>query len=176
MIITNSPRGDAPAVAPTRPDGALYRFEMLFDASTRRVYADSLTELLAALIHDYLQLADDPQAAARARLQYAVRTQVRLQATIAAACDLSTLTDQERELLLGSRHQPPQLSAWSAPIPLVLVETYYQPYGPLPRPTPTPRDPSHLQPNLIWINPIDEAELLTSLHAAGQITLAERNH
>jgi hypothetical protein len=51
---------------------------------------------------------------------------------------------------------------------LLWVDTCYQPPGPLPRPA-----GGYPPRTLIWLRPADEAELLTSLDAAGEVTLDE---
>ena len=171
-VVTRNPRADVAPEVPQRPDGGLFRFEMIFDGGRYRAYADTATELCEQLIPGYAELADDVSQAA-ARIQYAVRAQVHLQAAIVAEADLPGCSAEERELLLGPRHVPPVLETWEAEVPLVLVDTYYEPFGRLPQPQGRPRGDGAEGSNLIWLRPGDEAELLTSLADAGVLVLSE---
>ena len=171
-VVTRNSRGGIAPTVPHRPDGTLYRFEMIFDGGRYRAYADTATELCEQLIDGYADL-DDDVAQAAARIQHAVRAQVLLQAAIVAEADLSGCSSQERELLLGPRHVPPQLEVWEAEVPLVLVDSYYEPLGRLPQPRGRPRNGGTEDSNLIWLRPGDEAELLTSLADAGVLVISE---
>jgi PAS domain S-box-containing protein len=161
-------------------DTQLYRFEMIFDGGSYRAYADTVTELCEQLIPGYAELEDDVSQAA-ARIQHAVRAQVLLQAAIVAEADLSGCSGAEQELLLGPRHAPPVIEVWKADVALVLVDTYYEPLGPVPRPegrlparpVGRPRGGAPPGSNLIWLRPGDEAELLASLADAGVVVVSE---
>lgn len=171
-VLSRNPReGVAPEV-PQRPEGGLYRFELIFDGGRYRAYADTVTELCEQLIHGYAALDDDVSQAA-ARIQHAVRAQVQLQAAIVADVGLSGCSAEERELVLGPRHVPPALEVWAADVPLVLVDTYYEPLGALPRPQGRPRSGGAPDSNLVWLRPGDEAELLESLADAGVVVVSE---
>ena len=171
VLTRNPPEGIDPDI-PRRPEGGLYRFEMIFDSGRYRAYADTVTELCEQLIDRYAAL-DDDVAQAAARIQHAVRVQVQLQAALVAEADLSRCSPEEQELLLGSRHVPPVLEVWEAHVPLVLVDTYYEPLGQLPRPQGRPRSGGLAGSNLIWLRPGDEADLLTSLADAGVVIVSE---
>lgn len=170
-LVTRNPRDGVVPEVPQRPEGGLYRFEMIFDGGRYRAYADTVTELCEQLIHGYAGLEDDVSQAA-ARIQHAVRAQVQLQAALVAEADLSSCSPEEQELLLGARHVPPALEVWEADVPLVLVDTYYEPLGGLPRPRGCPRAGPE-DSNLIWLCPADEAELLASLADAGVLVVSE---
>jgi hypothetical protein len=170
LVITRSPRGDVPSTPPRRPDGTAYRFELIYDGAKHRAYADDLVELMGALIPGYESL-DGPSRAVE-RLVAAVRAQVRLQAWLCAEGDLEACSAEEREILLGSRHQPPAVERWEALIPLVLVENYYEPQGGLPRPEGVPQWGGGPDSNLIWIDASSEMALFLSLHLAGDLRLA----
>jgi hypothetical protein len=174
-VVIRNPRGPgAPPAPPSRADGGEYRFEMLFDGLKYRGYADTVTELCEQLIAGYSEI-DGQVAQAAARILYAVGVQVHLQAELTLDDEtLEQCTPAEQEVLLGSRHVPPEIDVWEADIPLVLVDVYYEPLGPLPRPTGRPRSGGEADSNLIWLRPADEAELLTSLAEIGVITLGER--
>lgn len=171
-VLNRNPRKDVTPDAPERPQGGLYRFELIFDGGRYRAYADTLTELCEQLIPGYAALEDDVGQAA-ARIRHAVQAQVHLQATIVADTDLSGCSAEESELLLGSRHIPPTTRTWEADVPLVLVDTYYEPLGALPRPHGRPRNGGGPDTNLIWLRPGDEADLLESLADAGVVVISE---
>jgi hypothetical protein len=163
-IPNSSQAGPAPA-PPARPDGQPYRYEMIYGAW--RGYADTAGELAGLLIPGYDKLTDDT-ARLRARIHYAADVHVPLQASVAADGDLGACTAEQRAILLGARDKPPAVTEWQAPVPLVLVSSFYAPDGPLPRPAPAPGS------EIIWIEPQTSDSLLSSLHAAGWISLAGR--
>lgn len=169
--IIRSPRGHrAPPVAPRRPDGGAYRFELIYDGANLRAYADKLEDLMEALIPGYGDL--DGPARVVERLMLAVGAQVRLQAALCAELDMDACSPEEQDVLLGSREHPPAVQRWEAEVPLVLVESYYEPLGGLPRPESLPRGGGEPESNLIWIDPTSELSMLTSLSKAGLVNLA----
>jgi hypothetical protein len=163
--IPNTSQAGRPPTPPARPDGQPYQYEMVYGAW--RGYADTTDELAALLIPGYDQLTDNT-ARLTARIRYATDVHVPLQASVAADGDLSACTGEQRALLLGARDTPPAVTAWQAPVPLVLVSSFYEPAGPLPRPA------AAAGSEIIWIEPQTSDTLLASLHAAGWITLASR--
>jgi hypothetical protein len=160
-VVRNS-RGWAQGTPPLREDGTLYPYEMIHDQGKWRAYADTPGELLDALIPGYTTLDAGDQAAAR--LSYAVRSQVTLQAEAAARFDLSDLSDADVAVLLGARDMPPAPAAWTGPVPLVLVTAFYAPIGDLPA-------PQARADHLIWLDPSSPETLLRSLHLADAIRL-----
>ena len=138
MIVTRNPRGPVAVEAPRRPDGGLYRFEMIYDGLRYRAYADTASELCRLLIPGYSELEDDTERA-EARIRFAVGTQVQLQAAIVAEVGLEACSPAERQTLLGARHAPPSWRGGRRTWPLVLVDVFYQPRGELPRPAGRPR-------------------------------------
>ncbi|GAA3090438.1 hypothetical protein GCM10020001_001930 [Nonomuraea salmonea] len=165
VIVRNVPAARQPPAAPRHADGRPYLYEMIHAAGALRGYADEPAELVAMLIPGYGELGDDSGRAV-ARIRLALDVQVRLQAELAAG-RLGECGPEERAVLLGGRHEPPALAEWTAPVPLVLVTSFYLPEGTLPRPS----GPEELQ---IWLDPADDWTLLTSLHAAGVITVGGR--
>jgi hypothetical protein len=184
VLVRNPSSAQPPPAAPAGADGRPYRFEMIHAGGNRRGYADDPAELVAMLIPeyaeygehpehgehvalperpDYIELATDAERAV-ARVRLVLDMQVRLQAQLAAGRALDACTEAERAVLLGPRHEPPAPSRWEAPVPLVLISTFYEPTGPLPRPS----GPAALQ---VWLDPADDWTLLTSLHTAGLITV-----
>ena len=171
MIVTRNPRGPVTVEAPRRPDGGLYRFEMIYDGLKYRAYADTAIELCGLFIPGYSELEDDTERA-EARIRFAVGTQVQLQAAIVAEVGLEACSPSERQALLGARHVPLELATWEADVRLVLVDVFYQPLGELPRPAGRPSGGGEPDSNVIWLSPADEAELLSSLHRAGLVVLS----
>ncbi|MEV4115792.1 hypothetical protein [Nonomuraea sp. NPDC049695] len=166
VILRNTSAMESPPVAPRRGDGRPYIYEMIYAGGDYRGYADEPAELVGMLVPGYDALAtDDERMTARVRL--ALDLQVRLQAQLAAGPHLDDCGEAERAVILGGRHEPPAPARWEAPVPLVLVSTFYEPAGALPRPS----GPADLQ---VWLDPADDWTLLTSLHGAGMITVSRR--
>jgi hypothetical protein len=164
--IPNSTRADSPPAPPAREDGQPYQYEMIY--GSWRGYGDTLEELAGLLITGYDELGTEDQRL-RARLRYAADVQVPLQADIAASGNLAACSDAERTALLGARDKPPAVTSWQAPVPLVLVSAFYAPAGTLPRPEAAKGS------EIIWIDPQTAESLLTSLTAAGWITVSGRS-
>ncbi|MET8867939.1 hypothetical protein ABZW11_33825 [Nonomuraea sp. NPDC004580] len=166
VIVRNVSAARQLPAAPRHPDGTPYRYEMIHAAGALRGYADEPAELVAMLIPGYGALGDDSERAV-ARIRLALDVQVRLQAELAAG-RLGECGPEERAALLGGRHEPPTPAEWTAPVPLVLITSYYRPEGTLPR-------PSGPEESQVWLDPADDWTLLTSLHAAGVITVGARS-
>lgn len=165
--IKNTTAAAAPPEPPARPDGTPYQMEMVYEGGRWRGYADTEDDLAALLIPGYADLRDGG-ARLQARVSYALGVHVPIQAGVAADGPLSACTKEQCAVLLGTRDQPPAVASWSAPVPLVLVSSFYQPAGPLPRPELAPGA------EVIWIDPTTSSSLLASLHAAGWVSLARR--
>lgn len=170
-VITRNPPVDQPVPdPPRRPTGGLFTFSLCYDAGKYRAYADTAGELVDALIPGYLQA--DPQGRLEQRLEYAVRCQVTLQATVVAANPelFQECTPAQRDVLLSSRAAPPLLAGdWSAPLPLYLVSSFHAPIGLTPRPAGAGAG------EVLWIDPSTDHELLISLHHTGLVTMATRD-
>jgi hypothetical protein len=162
--IPNPREGSRLPAPPVGPDGQPYPFEMIYADGSWRAYADTPAELLALLIEGYSDLEDDA-ARLRERIRYAVDVSVPLQAEAAAEGDVGGCSVEQRAVLLGARDVPPAVAEWSAPVPLVLVTSYYAPDGPQQRPAEAGGD-------ITWLDPQTDESLLTSLHNARWISLA----
>ncbi|GIG03147.1 hypothetical protein [Catellatospora citrea] len=162
IVIPSTP--DAPGPTPRRPDGSLYRYELIDAMGQWRAYADEPEALVGVLITDYAELDDVARLAARISLAVHVRTMA--QAHIIAAAGLAGCTADDIEVLRHDGQMPP-VTHWSAPVPLLLVEGFYQPIGDLPRPVAAGAG------EIIWIDPREDRDLLRSLHYLGWTILAE---
>ncbi|GAB2957524.1 hypothetical protein [Nonomuraea sp. NPDC052634] len=165
VIVRNVPAAQDPPPAPRKADGRPYRYEMIHADGALRGYADEPAQLVGMLIPGYGEMGEGAERAA-ARLRLALDAQARLQARLAVG-RLGECDESERAVLLGGRHEPPAPEEWTAPVPLVLVTSFYRPEGTLPRPS----GPQELQ---VWLDPADDWTLLTSLHRAGVITVGAR--
>ena len=165
--IRSGPDAQTVPAAPERP-GLPYRFEMVYAGGARRAYADSSASLIDVLYPGYLMTGDTDRWVARIAL--AIRAQVALQAAVNTEHDLASLPQQQYALLQGPRHIPPTPRVWNCPVPLILVDTYYEPTGPIPVPM---ANLNGDEPNLLWIRPSDDYSLLCSLHDLGAISLHE---
>ncbi|WP_460355642.1 hypothetical protein [Actinoallomurus acanthiterrae] len=139
---------------------------MIYAGGSLRGYADAVVELIEMLIPAYTALANDDERAA-ARLRLTLDVQVRLQARLAAGGMLQDCTPEQRALILGRRDVQPSPLRWDAPVPLVLITSFYEPVGSAAR----PEGPADRQ---IWLDPSTDWTLLTSLHAAGAIHVGAR--
>jgi len=151
---------------------------MMVDGDKRRVYGDTPEELLGYFIPGYQLLTSEVERTTE-RLLYAVTVQVALQALVLSGMEVGmglTPTPAERAILEAPRDVPPQVAVWESEIPLVLISSYYQPAGDLPRPTGLLGEPGYDEPyNLIWLDPGGDMPFLLSLHRAGWLNLAENN-
>jgi hypothetical protein len=138
---------------------------MIYDGGRWRGYANAEADLVGLLIDDYQGLDSDRRAEARVR--YAFDVHVPLQADLAEPAALGMCTPEQRAVILGPRDTPPAVDDWDAPVPLVLVTTFYAPDGARPR----PRGDAE---SVIWIDPGTDETLLASLAAAGWLTVARR--
>ena len=161
--IPNTAEGAAPPEPPPHPGGRPYHYQMIYSGGRWRGYADDPAALTGLLIPGYQNLSAD--ARAQARIRYAADTQTALQAQITLDADLTPCTPAQRELLLAARDTPPAVAEWTAPVPLVLVTSFYQPAGPHPRPV-------EAGGRIIWIDPDSDWSLLASLHATGWIRVS----
>jgi len=153
-------RGTTPTPS-RRPDGTLYRYELIDPDDRWRVYADEPADLVAELIPGYVEAAATDRAVARESM--AQRLRAAFQAELLAATGADELTEQQRLAFDGAA-----TTTWTGSTPLVLVEGAYAPAGPLPRPVAEP------PAQILWIDPSEDGALLRSLHYLGILVLAER--
>lgn len=154
---------------PVHPSGRFYRFEMICDDDTNRVYDDSVSGLLDHLIAGYSDLPES--AKLDALIKHALDSQVRLQARLNIFFDQIPRTPEEEAVLVGPRHVQPEVDVWSSVVPLVLVDAFYAPFSGLARPVSGDGDVAFAD-NIWWLTPAaGEMAYLVSLNEASLITL-----
>ncbi|MHB8246850.1 MAG: hypothetical protein ACYDGN_16175 [Acidimicrobiales bacterium] len=170
MPVIQNTVGKTPPAPPTRDDGSLYAFEMIFDDGKLRAYGDTAAELLEHLIEDYDH--SDEASAGQARVRHAVGVQVSTQPylTFTDAAALANLSDAEWAVLNGSRVEQPAIDRWDAPIDLILIDLWYQPFGSLAVPV---DGEAGGRKRIHWLCTVDELGYLKSLAEVGYINLAE---
>ncbi|NAZ74281.1 hypothetical protein GTQ99_02410 [Kineococcus sp. T13] len=152
-----------------RPDGSRFALAVSYGGNGWIAYGDVPADLLDALIPGYCGLDDQARLVARIRLAY--RAAVAAQALVLAEADskeLRALRPRERAALLRPQHEAVRLECWSSPIPLVLVDTAYAPFTSVDRPISAVADVVD-PPNMMWLRPQDEWELLESLARSGYV-------
>ena len=174
LVMRNNLQADGPLVAPTRPDGSAYAFCAYINADVDVVFADSYQEILEVLIPGYAQLSGADAARARIALAQAVAAQVQGAILAQASEDGIEPTDEEWAVLAAPRDQPqPRADWWTCPIPLVAVETSYEPFTQVPRPASGLAAGADPAENLWWIRPGEDEEFLRSLHEVGWLRLMQ---
>jgi hypothetical protein len=167
VIVRNMSQPGKPMESPRKADGTLYRWAICFDSFEALAYSDSLGDLVAVLLGpSYADLSPDDQLAARIR--YANSQQVWVQALMNAneRFDISSATPEEYAVLMGSRDTQPALPEWSSQVPLVLLTTGYEPHTSVPQPQAVGKG------DIIWLDPVSEESLLTTLHTVEAIQFA----
>lgn len=147
--------------SPVRADGTAYRYTMAH-GSGLRTYADTPSDLVAALIDGYDGMGDAVEAA-RARIRYAVRAQIVAQDALNGGPSDQGCTPEQLGVLYGNRAVQPAIREWSAPVPLILIDCFYAPITDLPVPTALPPG------QILWLRPRTDADLLRSLAGIGVI-------
>lgn len=112
---------------PTKESGEYYKFELIDSSAWARVYSDNINELFEYLIPNYSGKYVE-------RLNHAISTQVQIQAQLLSFYLDADVTDEEYEVLVGPRHQQPTMQTWTSQVPLVLIDSFYQPYTTIPAP------------------------------------------
>jgi hypothetical protein len=159
-------------LTPTNTHGDTYPYCMVTAGGNDLVFADTFDDLADALIPGYLT-ETDPVEQAMMRIRLAESAAVTMQAAILTATDPDTITDDEWAVLTAPKVGPgaPEAPLWASTVPLIVVETSYQPYTTRLRPY-TVTDGIQSE-NLWWIRPGLTEDLLLSLHDIGYIRLME---
>lgn len=168
LILKNAPSEEGIIDTPLNQYGNQYSFCMFFNNENEVAFADTYPELLEALIPNYLTQDENNQEYLRIKL--AQQAAAEIQAEILYSIDLKELTPKEKQILTHPKHlhQIP-IEWWTSEIPVVVVETAYQPYTDVIKPA-----SSHETEDNIWrINPLDEEQFLINLNEIGFIRLLQ---
>lgn len=197
-ITANTLMGEkSPAVPYKEDNGDFYKYIMYFDDNRRIAYADDPVDLIEVLYPGYESLDDEERM--NKRLKIAMQVQSSAQAQIVANLttdERESLEDWELAVLQGTYNETrpyairdfwketlpsgvspddvdeeEQMSVWSKPYPIVLLDVAYDPWTDIIPPLGNP-DGS----NIIWVSPVDETEFLESLSTLGLIAFGARKH
>lgn len=140
------------------------RYRMVSATGGHHVVADTPELLLDVLIDGYL--ATPPELRHRARVAHAGRIRGRLQQRVLAAFGPSGLTPDEQHAFLTDPAPTQVPPAWSADVPLILVDAHV---------VDGPR-PQRAAGRIVWLETADDDGYLRSLATAGEILLMIRQH
>lgn len=151
---------------PPHPAGGTWSYAVVTSSGDTLV-SDSVTDLVAAGLPGYADLADDEQGFDQgliARYEdlvgHAAAFQRQLVSTAhdTGVVDLQSLDDDTLTALMAERSVPVEdIAEWTCPVPLVLIATDYIPF--------TDRQAS--TGNVIMLDPLTEVTYLQSLHKIG---------
>lgn len=151
--------------ASSRVEVSAYRHEMIYDGERRHGYADHLVDFLPNLIDGYAELTGAGERT-EARIRHAAGVRASWQAEVNLAFGTEGCTP-EQILVLTSDQAPVVLRTWSAPVPLLLVDSCYEPTTELPRPV--AEEPGEI----FWLEPMDELAYLLSLDVLDIVMLVD---
>jgi len=189
VLLRNNFEGDGPLAPPDNDSGIPYRYCMYLNGFTDVAFADEQSDLMEVLIPGYASMSEEDQAFNRIRLGQAAAAQV--QAEVLASTDLQrqedgsylaeledgrqfTVSKQQWGTLVAPRTlTQPRADWWTCPIPLVVVETSYEPFTSVSRPASGLSDGTAHADNLWWIRPAEDEDFLLSLHEVGYIRWME---
>ncbi|WP_157240049.1 hypothetical protein [Catenuloplanes japonicus] len=138
---------------------------MVYGQGRQRVMADDPAELLSHLIPGYLDFP--PELRPALRVSHAEEALHRLQQRINVAYGLDDVDSDEWRLLTTEHGGQVVIDAWSASVPLVLVDAHYAPYTEQPR-------PEERGGRIVWLDTTDDETYLNSVALAGEVFLAVR--
>lgn len=154
---------------PRKADGDLYEYEMVCDGGLTRVYGDTPEDMLAYLIEDYQNKT--PKEKVMARIRHSMEIKISLQVHINHYFRKVSKNKAEQIILYNPQKQQPLIAEWVSEIPLVLVDSFYQPYSHVKKPVGL-EEPHE---NIWWLNPTkDELEYLISLHETSYLDLYQK--
>ncbi len=169
-IVPNTREGAAPVAPPLNEAGRFYEYGLYYEGGRTIAWSDSFEELVNVLTPGYLDTTDEQERLVK-RITLAISAQRTVQAQLYVDADsdlVRALTDQERALLDGSSRDQPVIEDWNSDIQLVLITTRYQPHTDTPAPV-SKHGPYLQVPNMLWIDPITDESLMTSLHEIGWV-------
>lgn len=157
-------------------DGTEFLYCVYLPNGTDVVFTDSYAELLEVLIPNYVHMNEDEQIIHRDALGRSVAIQIQNQILLDPEyqdlINKGIVSPEELRTLHMSRDAAiPQADWWKCHVPLVVVETNYEPFTEVPRPASALSDGSALSPNLFWIRPVEEEDFVISLYDVGFLTI-----
>jgi hypothetical protein len=171
IVVQNNMEADGPVSPPVKAGGIGYRYCMYFHADLDVAFADTYEDLMEVLVPGYGQMSDEDQTVHRILLGQSAAASV--QGAILATVEPGEITDEEYAVLSAQRGLPqPEANWWTCAVPLIAVETSYQPFTDVPRPA-SGLSASADAANLWWVRPAEDEELLLSLLEIGYLRLME---
>lgn len=171
FVAKNNRAEDGPVTPPEHPDGKSWPYCMYYRDGLAVAFADSYSELILALIPGYQEMDEGDKAFHRIRLAQGAAAQV--QGRILAQVEQTDVSDAEWQVLVAPRgEEQPRADWWTSEVPLVIVETSYEPFTDVPRPASGLESPD-ASTNIWWVRPEEEEDFLISLHEIGFIRLMQ---
>jgi hypothetical protein len=178
LLGNNRATRDASVPAPSLKDnGDTYNWRMFFDGQGQIADTDEILDLMDLLIDGYSSMNADRRF--YARLQYMQTVQYRKRVEILANLtpeQFDGLNTEERALLERNEpFDPPgtwgedELGMWESEVPLVLIDVFYAPYTPEPRPMSSHGDYENV-PNIIWLRIANDMQFLETLNQLEEIS------
>lgn len=180
VIMKNSFEGSDAIVPPRHADESGFQYCLYKPGNFEVAFADTYAELLEVLIPNYTHMDEDEQILSRIRLATSaavrIQTEVLLTPEYEELIDAGLVSQEELSVLNTPRAiQSPRADWWKCKIPLVVVETDYEPFTETPRPASALSDGTAVSPNLFWIRPVEEEDFLISMNEVGYITVMTNN-
>jgi hypothetical protein len=163
-----APDHSASSIVVMSERGRPYELGMVMPNGEDFCYADSVRDLICALIPGYEQTKEDNERA-YLRIVFADMAAVMRQSEILAQLQGSEVTESEWATLVAPKTGPESVRApwWRCEVPLLVVTTSYIPFTDRERPA-SVHDGVRGK-NLWWIDPSDEETLITTLHEVGYV-------
>lgn len=175
VLMRNNVEGDGPVIPPVRDNGTGYAYCMYFNGMAEVAFADSYLDLLEVLIPGYSIFDDAERDYQRIRLAQSVAAQV--QAELISEVEPEDVTESEWAALTSPRGvSQPRADWWTSKVPLVVVETGYEPFTSVPRPASGLPTDHPDRDNLWFVRPAEEEDFLVSLHEVGYLRMMENRH
>jgi len=166
FITRNLSEADGPIVPPLKDDGSMWSWCMYYNGMWDVAYSDTMTELVAVLIHGYEDMSPEDQDVAR--IKYAIHAATVAQGSIIGSIEDATdaLTPEQLTQAQHPKHTAPQgMSVWQSRVPFIALTTNYEPYSDARFPE---TDPDGL---VVELDPTEEYSFLHGLSHIGFINV-----
>lgn len=143
---------------PVHPDGDKW-LVVWVEPNGRAVFADSISEIVAELVPGYADLDDEVEddSHLESRVATLAHLAARAQAAVLAEEGPSAFSEDELTAMLTPKDEAAPLTHWNPAAPLVLLTTSYKPFTDAEQPVGA----------VIWLDPVSETTLLSSLQSLG---------